>query len=132
MQVRTDIQKTDDPEELAATLRALTVAHVCAAIEQLKRYAIPDLYKSGVRYKPEAGAGSGIEDFALPLTVLARGWGDCDDLAIWRCAELCRSGQVALPKIYWRVRDGRVRVYHAECRILSTGRVEDPSRLLGM
>jgi hypothetical protein len=132
MQVRTDIQKTDDPEELASMLRALSVGHVCAAVEQLRRHVLPGLYDSGVRYRPEPGAGSGVEDFALPMTVLHRGYGDCDDLAIWRCAELCRAGQMALPKIYWRVREGRVRVYHAEVRILSTGRVEDPSRLLGM
>lgn len=120
---------------------------------------LPKLYRSGVRFAPEPNQGR-YEDFADCLTVLRRGWGDCDDLVAYRVAELRESGEdpKASIKVYWRdtcascrktlrEQDNRCprcgssnknRVYHAQVRRSNikskTGRgvVEDPSRLLGM
>jgi len=62
------------------------------------RRAFPLLYSSGVRYRPEVDT----EDWLSPPEVLAQQWGDCEDLTLWRCAELIAQG--------------------VECRPLCTGR----------
>lgn len=64
---------------------------------------LPRLYTCGVTFAPEPNEGV-YEDFADCLTVLRRGWGDCDDLVAYRVAELRESGEdpKASLKIYWR------------------------------
>ena len=103
---------------------------------------LPPLYKSGVRYRPEPWRG-GIEEVADAWTVLRRGWGDCDDLSPWRTAELQEAGDAkAHTKVSWKprrrpdgspvmVRGRPVFVWHVTTR-RGDGRVEDPSRYLGM
>lgn len=96
---------------------------------------VPPLYQSRVRYQAEPWAGQ-VEEFADAPTVLARGWGDCDDLAAWRVAELRETGDLgATIKIYWKLHstnsESVFTIYHAEVRH-GDGTVEDPSRLLGM
>lgn len=111
---------------------------------------IPPLYRSGVAYERERGPS---EEFADVLTVLERGWGDCDDLVAWRVAELNEAGFEADVRIYCR--DGRTgrtdysmhaQVRHPRfCTCASwtrgvgicrgqhaKGKIEDPSRRLGM
>lgn len=51
----------------------------------------PKLYGSGVRYEPEIGT----EEWLSPVEVFAVKAGDCEDLAIWRLAELWAAGQRA-------------------------------------
>jgi hypothetical protein len=88
----------------------------------------PPLYRSGVRYQREP---LGQEDWnAIPI-VLARRFGDCEDLAAWRCAEIRRGGGACVPDFFWRLLPGGVLMYHIIVR-RSDGRIEDPSRLLGM
>lgn len=130
MQIRTQVD-AQTPEELATLLRGILVGYVVAGAEQFRRYSLPPLYRSGIKWKRSPSAKS-WEDFALPLTIYERRWGDCDNLVVYRCSELCANGTPALPKIYWRINDGKVKIFHAEVRILKTGLVEDPSRLLGM
>jgi len=86
----------------------------------------PGLYASGVRYRREKG-----EDWASIPEVLERGWGDCEDLACWRAAELYLSGQLASPFWEEQRRVGGRRLYHIMVRHIN-GRTEDPSRVLGM
>jgi hypothetical protein len=104
----------------------------------------------------------GIDEFANVRTVYQRGWGDCDDLCAWRLAELLEAGQKADARIYWRyfvpdsrAESGRRRVstkqaialrkkgveliiiMHCEVRFApgpgeKRGRIEDPSRFLGL
>lgn len=50
-------------------------------------WGIPSLYHSGVRFAYEPNHGDGHEEFATPPDVYARGWGDCDDLIVYRLAE---------------------------------------------
>jgi hypothetical protein len=109
-------------------LRALVVSN---AYWLKKNPNAPLLYKSGVRYAPEPNAGK-YEEFASAETCLKRGWGDCDDLAAWRAAEIrVREGRPANILVYWRKRDNRT-VWHVQVKRTDTGEVEDPSRLLGM
>lgn len=64
-------------------------------------WKLPPLHRSGVQYRPEPTYGQGFEDFALPFETNARGWGDCDDLVIWRLAELMASGENAGCRCEW-------------------------------
>lgn len=97
---------------------------------------IPPLYRSGVRYMQEP---PDKEIFSAIPQVLARGGGDCDDLAAWRVAELRKAGEPAQYRILkFESNDGRL-TYHIQVRrkIKSflgwiDGPVEDPSQILGM
>lgn len=92
---------SDGPAMLRAYLRALVTLD-CELIRLARERGTPypALYSSGVRYQPEPratvpGVGQSPEDFSPISVVVARGWGDCDDLAAWRCAELRCSGVAA-------------------------------------
>lgn len=85
----------------------------------------PPFYESGVIYRPEK-----TEEWRDIPTVLKAGWGDCEDLAAWRIAELRHMGQQAWPHIRWREKDGRT-IYHALVK-RADGRIEDPSSARGM
>jgi hypothetical protein len=57
---------------------------------------------------------------------------NCEDLACWRAAELnVRHGVAAAPTFVWRKRPNGAYLYHIQT-IHPDGRVEDPSRALGM
>jgi len=110
----------------AQSLRALLRVVFSLDVSYLRAHPeIPRLYASGVRYAREPDPS--CEDFATTPVVLARGWGDCDDLAPWRAAELVvRDGIAARPELV-SVRPG---LWHVVVR--RDGGVEDPSRVLGM
>lgn len=86
----------------------------------------PKLYDTHVIYKEETNS----EVWQDIPTTLKRGYGDCEDLACWRIAELRVSGVDAMPYVTWR-EDGARTIYHALVR-LPNNRIEDPSRALGM
>lgn len=90
---------------------------------ELERRLVPPLYKSGVRFAAEP---AGQESFVDALTCYAQGFGDCAHLACWRLAELQNGGERADLSIKWRYPQYHVRVRRAD------GRLEDPSRMLGM
>lgn len=121
------------PAERALLFRALLEPVIFQNRLLVRRGLVPRLYESRVRYREEPWQGRGLEEFAPANIVMQRGWGDCDDLAAWRAAELREAGDLrAGVKIYWRLDpQGNARLYHAETRH-GDGRVEDPSRLLGM
>lgn len=86
----------------------------------------PDLYDSRVVYKPEYGT----EVWQDIPTTLKLGYGDCEDLAVYRCGVLQAKGILATPLITWRRSAGRT-VYHALVQ-WPDGKVEDPSLARGM
>jgi hypothetical protein len=91
----------------------------------------PNLYLSGVRYRRETTThgGHNEERFLTIPWVLHLGWGDCDDLAPWRAAELRES----LVDPYAAARSVRMDPFTWHIIVLrGNGQVEDPSRLLGM
>jgi hypothetical protein len=99
-----------------------------AAVAQLRAAAragrpLPPIYASGVRYM----RADPHERWQTPMETLRRGGGDCEDLAMWRAAELRVNGERA--RVVWR-RTGP-RVLHAVVQ-RGHGRIEDPSRRLGM
>ncbi len=86
----------------------------------------PPLYRSGVRYTDDPRD----EWQDIPAT-LAKGGGDCEDLASWRVAELrVRAREHALPRVTAQ-RRGASTLFHVTV-LHPSGRVEDPSRRLGM
>jgi hypothetical protein len=90
---------------------------------------VPPLYTTGVRYEEEP---PGQEDWQDVRTTLKKGVGDCEDLACWRAAELrVRDGVDAWPTYLWRARPRGGMLYHIQTEY-PDGRVEDPSRRLGM
>jgi len=81
----------------------------------------PPLYDSRVVYRPEA---IGSEAWQHVDEILRVGYGDCEDLAAWRVAELQEAGELGAAVDI--VQTGRRR-FHA--RVLrADGTVEDPSR----
>lgn len=99
------------------------VAGACAAF--WKDWQLPPLYRSGIVYRKEPLHGSGFEDFALPWQTYLRRWGDCDDLVIYRVAELLAHGEKAHCIADWNRGELHVRVRRAN------GQEEDPSIELG-
>ena len=91
-----------------------------------RRGDVPRLMRSGVRYRREPRPV--VERFQRIPEILRRGYGDCEDLASWRCAELrFFDGVAAVPWIL----NPRPRLFHVVVR-LPSGRIEDPSAALGM
>jgi hypothetical protein len=122
--------------ELAQGFLRGVVANNQLIIRVYKRQGkpIPKLYESGVRYEREPWTDR--EEFADILTVLRRGWGDCDDLCAWRVAELRESGEPdADIRVYWRPvawkQPKKPMLMHVQVR-RADGSIEDPSRFLGL
>lgn len=95
----------------------------CAAIE-LALHPLPALYSTTVRYQDEPWAGEGLEEFADPYTVFHRGWGDCDDLVIWRGAELIARGYPCHARILHDTSNDK---YHTQLTRDFDGIIEDPA-----
>lgn len=86
---------------------------------------IPPIYESGVRYQREE---PGHEEWQPILVTLSRGYGDCEDLASWRLAELHHTGEDRRAKIGLLQRGNTFHVVVVRWN----GQTEDPSRRLGM
>jgi hypothetical protein len=102
----------------------------------------PPLYEAGVHYQRE----DSTEEWLDIPSIIQTGWGDCEDLACWRVAELRSQGHRAGPYVRFRKIDG---VFHYHALVmhyrpvlvetdsgvverLVPDHIEDPSRRLGM
>ena len=85
---------------------------------------LPFLYSGTIRYRPEPNRGE-YEEFANPREVYERGWGDCDDLCIYRICELLAHGLPASCQFVRRIGTNRMHV-----RVRRGERIEDPSLIL--
>lgn len=94
----------------------------------------PDLYRAGVVYQRERPhiIGQPIPEVWKTIPYVRKdGQGDCEDLACWFAAQWrVRRGVHVVPDFIYR-RVGNLSVYHIFDRF-PDGRVEDPSRVLGM
>jgi hypothetical protein len=124
VKIRVTIPTEPDEQTLGVALEAATryaQADIASGeIPPLER-AIAD----GLRWRPEP---PGEESFDPPSVTIARGWGDCDDLAPWLAAELRESGQDPLARAI-AVRSGPD-TWHAV--VESRGEILDPSLWAGM
>ena len=121
------------PEEQALSHETLkTLLYALMHVDMLYLRAHPDtpeLYASGVRYEEEP---PGQEDWQDIPTCLRMRVGDCEDLACWRAAEYrVRHGIQATPIFKAARRPDGGMLYHIMVQ-LPDGRIEDPSRRLGM
>lgn len=105
-----------------AALEAATTGLVALNRFVLRRAQLPSVYDSGVRYKPERVRP---EEWRTADQIFASNYGDCEDLAAWRVAELQLAGEQAKVKV---IRTGRKR-FHAIVR-RADGQLEDPSKIL--
>lgn len=119
--------------------RALNETILCALLEALTRInvaamrsaRVPALYTAGVEYQREPLCRY-CEEWRDCLSVLEHGGGDCEDLACYRAAELQLQGIRARPYVRRpRLLQGNVLLYHIQVA-WPDGRIEDPSRELGM
>lgn len=110
----------DDPEQIRAAVTGLALV----SLAQMEAMPFPPLYTSGIRYQREP---EGRENWQTASESLARGFGDCEDLAAYRAAELWAAGEPAAIDIK-RV---NAELIHIRVR-RSDGTIEDPSKLLGM
>jgi hypothetical protein len=111
---------------LAEMLRTLTVID---SLYLIAHPETPPLYKSGVRYMEEP---PGQEDWQDISTCLRIGYGDCEDLACWRAAELNVRYKIAAWPFFreYKRPDGSY-LYHIMVQY-PDGRIGDPSKHLGM
>jgi hypothetical protein len=99
--------------------------------DYLRAYpSTPLMYNSGVRYQRDPSEGEEDDDWQDIPTTLKLRYGDCEDLACWRAAELQVRGINAIPFSRWRSLNGN-HYYHILV-VWPDGTIEDPSRKLGM
>jgi hypothetical protein len=119
------------------------IRHNRGLVARGKAKPLPLLYFSGVHYEREKGTEEWLD---IPNVMRAASgrpeygndaWGDCEDLACWRVAELRErpaelgGGIKAKPFAKWKRRDDGSYAYHALV-LLPDGKLEDPSLTLGM
>jgi hypothetical protein len=115
--------------ELDLALSLLTVIDV----KQIRWHKLKPLFQSGVRYKRESAktcwlpVNGGCEDWLSILQLYRQGEGDCEDIACARAAELIVRGERARAIAQRSAGVG----WHIVVR-RADGRIEDPSRILGM
>jgi hypothetical protein len=129
------------PELEDPALFSQVLIHLCEALIMVNRAHIrakrlPPLYQSGVIYKREPkrklrdGRIITVENFRDAACCYARGWGDCEDLASIRIAELREAGENARPVVTLQRFEKR-KLWHVKL-LRATGVREDPSKRLGM
>lgn len=113
---------TSDLPDHAVALEVLLDGFVNVAILLIASGVVPAFpHETSVVYQPEP---AGQEDWKLPHRVMADGWGDCEDLAIWTVAGLRHSGEDPGARVVI-VRTGTNKL-HAVVEH-SDGSLEDPS-----
>jgi hypothetical protein len=129
MRIRLTVPKEHVDED---TLGKALEASTAVAQRQVASGSVPPLQDAidagQVKWTPEP-KDQGFEGFDLPEDVMARGWGDCDDLAAWWAAELRESGDDpdAAPIVY----QSKPSRWHAVVQ-RGDGSIDDPSRWAGM
>lgn len=107
-------------KELLDTLAAIWA-------RSLRAQPLPPLYSTGIGYREEENAGL-YEDWQSPRRTFERGLGDCDDLVLYRVAELQAAGERASVQCLAQRSSVGVKM-HVRVR-RQDGREEDPSVIL--
>lgn len=110
----------------AQRLRIMVDALVRLNLYEMKKRRFRPLYDTDVVYRRENRRPGQSERWQTIKDVYRRGYGDCEDLSAIRVAELRRQGIRAVPWFKRRKNIWHVLVRHPD------GKLEDPSRILGM
>lgn len=117
-------------------LNALLECLVQLNVALMRSQKFPPLYTTRVRYRQEPLGQENWRDAAL---VLRDGFGDCEDLAAYRVAELRVMHQLPARCVFrWKMfvvgGKSRVKLYHILVGVPHNGKllIEDPSKRLGM
>jgi hypothetical protein len=122
--VRVVVEIPVDDENGPWAVKLLMDALICIWGRYLSRHQFPKLYSCRIRYQQEPNAGQ-YEVWKSPAQTFEDGWGDCDDLVLWRAAELVAAGERASCQTIARRNAAGVRM-HVRVRRQS-GKEEDPS-----
>lgn len=128
MQIVTEINDGFAPAERAWLVKCAIEGFALGCLPAFKRWGLPPLYKSGVRFQLPPEHGSGVELMKLPLYTYRDGWGDCDRLLIWWLCEQWAQGLPARCSTYFM--GGNMHVLGRKSWD-DTGPLEDPSTVLG-
>jgi hypothetical protein len=123
----TSFETTPPADKMTVICKMLDVLHAANGEWLAAGNTAPPLYNSGLYYQEEKLGKDEWQD--IPCT-LARGNGDCEDLASYRVSELRHGGEAANHTVEHR-RSTEVILYHIRVR-RQNGDVEDPSCRLGM
>lgn len=94
---------------------------------RMRRFPLPELYRSGISYRVDPKTG--IEErWQSPAKTFELGEGDCDQLVLYRAAELVAGGEDATVQCIARRSPIGTRMHVRVLR--ASGRVEDPSVIL--
>ena len=104
-------------------LTAALEGFVQAAMLQIQTGQVPPFPAPPVHYQAE----DNTEDWQLPLETMQKGWGDCEDLAIWQAAGYRVTGMD--PGAHVLLVQTSARGLHCVV-MMSDGSVQDPSRQL--
>lgn len=94
---------------------------------RMRRFPLPALYRSGIVFRPDPRAG--IEErWRSPVETFEEGAGDCDQLTLYRGAELFASGEQATAQCIAKRSPIGTKMHVLVRR--GNGVLEDPSILL--
>lgn len=116
------------PQERAWAVKCALEGFALGCLPAFRRWGLPPLYQSGVRFQLPPEHGSGVEFMKLPLYTYQDGWGDCDRLLIWWLCERWTQGKPASCSTYFL--GGAMHVV-GRMGTDGTGPLEDPSTRLG-
>ena len=116
-------------EAAARVIGGLLSGVVRANVDYLRRHPwTPHPYRAGLRYQREP---RGQEHWKGISQILRDRHGDCEDLSAYLAAWYIARGQKAQIHLTWKRTRRGGRLFHVQVRGPS-GRIEDPSRVLGM
>ncbi len=92
MRVATELGNGFAPAEKAWAIKCAIEGFALGCLPAFKRWGLPPLYQSGVRFQLPPEHGSGLELMLLPIDTYRDGWGDCDRLLIWWLCERWAQG----------------------------------------
>jgi hypothetical protein len=116
------------PVERAWFVKSAIEGFALGCLPAFRRWNLPPLYQSGVRFRLPEEHGSGVERMQTPLDTFNAGWGDCDRLLIWWLCERWAQRQAARCSTIFL--GGNMHVLGRKSWDES-GPLEDPSMVLG-
>jgi len=124
VQIAIDLNDGLAPAERAWFVKCAIEGFALGCLPAFKRWGLPPLYESGVRFQLPPEHGSGVELMRLPLYTYRDGWGDCDRLLVWWLCERWAQNKPARCSTFFHL--GNMHVLGRKSWD-DTGPLEDPA-----